>query len=270
MKRKEPLKVPRASLAVTLLSDPELIELLQSPEGRDAALLFVCLILAAKEQNNAGRFDQAPAVIAMLVRWPFPEFKSALDFLLQMHGRWVVAEQGSIVLRGFTKWNAGWGGAREGAGRPANAESKTNSRRIQEKPTPSLPASVSVVPSELPPPNPPSADATELAEFLRDRCGRGVGVGDLQRLISRFGLERVIGECDARAQAGDAAFANVARPAAVLEAAIGAGENPRPVGVFAKWRRASSARTQRYETPAEEVRRLERELREEAAREGAA
>ncbi len=149
MKRREPLAVPRASLSVTLLSDPEFIEACQTPEGRQAVLLFTCLIMAAKEQNNEGRFAQAPAVLAMMVRWPMADFKIALEYLLKMPGKWVVRDSGAVVVRSFSRWNAGWGGAREGAGRPPHDENKKIQEPIQDaiqgNSRPPVPASVSVV-----------------------------------------------------------------------------------------------------------------------------
>lgn len=236
MKRKEPLKVPRASLAVTLLADPELIELLQTPEGRDAALLFVCLILAAKEQNNAGRFTQGHAVLAMLVRWPLSEFKSALDYLLRSPGQWVVSNGGEIVVRGFTKWNSGWGGAREGAGRPTKTESTPDSSRNQVKPTPPLPVSVpvSVGPPDLP-------EAAELQEFLQVTTGVTVDTG---RLIREVGADLAIVEAERRASRGQAAFKGADDPVAVMVRDARRREPPVGAGSFASWkqRKASAAR----------------------------
>lgn len=236
MKRKEPLKVPRASLAVTLLSDPEWIELLQTPEGRDAALLFVSLILAAKEQNNAGRFTQGHAVLAMLVRWPQQEFKSALDYLLRSPGQWVVNNGGEIVVRGFTKWNSGWGGAREGAGRPTKTESTPDSSRNQVKPTPPLPVSV---PVPVGPPDLPAA--VELHDFLKATTGATV---DTSRLIRELGSDLATVEAERRASRGQAAFKGADDPVAVMVRDARRGEPPVGAGSFATWkqRKTTAAR----------------------------
>lgn len=240
MKRKEPLKVPRASLAVTLLSDPDLIELLQSPEGRDAALLFVCLILAAKEQNNAGRFTQGPAVLAMLVRWPPQEFKNALEYLLRSPGQWLVNHGGEIVIRGFTKWNSGWGGSREGAGRPAKAESKPESSSIQVKPTPLVPASASV---PVGPPDLPAA--VELQDFLKATTGATVDTG---RLIRELGPDLATVEAERRASRGQAAFKGADDPVAVMVRDSRRREPPVGAGSFATWKqRKTSAERQAAE-----------------------
>lgn len=138
------IKVPRASLSVTILRDPDYVELALTPDGRQALLLFVMLILAAKDQNNGGRFKASRPVLAMLVRWPLEAFNAALETLLKSPSRWVFEDNGEIILRSFARWNPAWGGQRDGAGRPSQDSSviQVDSSRIQD--VPNSVASVSV------------------------------------------------------------------------------------------------------------------------------
>lgn len=123
------LKVPRASLAVTMLDDPEFIALCQTPEGREAVALFCSLLMAAKTQENDGRFDGPEAVVAMLVRWPLASFQSALDALSGKTDWLSVQGDGSFTIRSFKKWNS-WGGKRESSGAPNGNQ---NASKIQSR-----------------------------------------------------------------------------------------------------------------------------------------
>lgn len=111
------ITVPRASLAVTILDDMDYMTLCQTPEGQRAFALFCALLAAAKNLDNGGRFSAPLPVLAMTVRWSAPDFKCALECLLESTGRWVVGTLESFTLRSFVKWNKGWGGARKGSGR---------------------------------------------------------------------------------------------------------------------------------------------------------
>lgn len=139
-------KVPRASLAVSLLRDPDYIELAMTPDGRQALALFVALILAAKDAGHDGTFKQSRPVLAMLVRWPLDAFNASLDLLLKSQGRWVVEEHGSVKVRSFRRWNPAWGGQRDGAGRPSQDSSanQDDSSRIQDVPKVVAPLSLSL------------------------------------------------------------------------------------------------------------------------------
>lgn len=123
------LKVPRASVGVTVADDPDYIALVQTPEGREAFALFIALIVQAKVQRNGGRFSESETVVACMVRWPAAAFAGALRTLTTAPGRWVVREGAAVVIRSFDKWNDTRGGQRPGAGRKAAGESK----RIQSE-----------------------------------------------------------------------------------------------------------------------------------------
>lgn len=131
-------KVPRASLACTILDDVEYIRLIHHPRGRDAFALFVGLLCAAKVQGNEGVFLHEPFLIASLCRWPMEAFDDAFETLLSTE--WVNVVDGKVIIRNYKKWNA-WGGKREGAGRKPKAQSRRNSSLNQNgKPSDSKPA----------------------------------------------------------------------------------------------------------------------------------
>ncbi len=148
-------KTPRASLSVTIRSDVEYIELCQSSAGREAFALFVALLIAAKDLNNGGEFAQSEAVIAALISWPKEAYRKALATLLAVPGEWVLKDAKAIRIRSFEKWNAGWGGSRDGAGRPQQRNQvgiqdsiqvgiQANQDGKQDRQLVSAPASVSV------------------------------------------------------------------------------------------------------------------------------
>lgn len=119
-------KCPRASIAVSLLRDTAFINLIAlGRDGRDAALLFLSLIVAAKDQGNGGVFNCPPITLASLVRWPkWSDVVKALDFL-KAHTDWVVHDGNCLTIRSFAKWNPSggeWGGERPNAGRKKNQD----------------------------------------------------------------------------------------------------------------------------------------------------
>ncbi len=142
--RPKRLKVPRASIGVTIADDSEYIALMQTPSGREAFALFTALIVQAKVQRNGGRFEEPEAVVSFMVRWPLDAFKSALQALVDAPGRWVLREGQAIIIRSFVKWNDTRGGQRPGAGRKPAAESKLNQSEIKRDSNGVIPVSVSV------------------------------------------------------------------------------------------------------------------------------
>lgn len=160
-------RVPRASLACTLLDDPDCIALLQDADGREAFALWCALLVAAKVQRNTGDFTaQQPAVLAALVRFPVKALQAGIA-TLRGRTNWLEPGDG-VKIRSWAKWNdtegPGRGGARPGAGRP---KSKDESDGIQKRnQTAALnteansnvraSVSVSVSDSEIPTPLPPS------------------------------------------------------------------------------------------------------------------
>lgn len=104
-------KVPRASIACTILDDPEYMGLMQTSAGRDAFALFCALLAAAKAQDNKGAFKHPPPVVAAIIRWPVTEYEAALATLCA-DTNWVSCGEQVVTIRSFKKWNS-WGGKRE-------------------------------------------------------------------------------------------------------------------------------------------------------------
>ncbi len=112
-------KIPRASLAVSILDDDDYVEMMDSETGCMAFSLFVALVLEAKVQDNGGVFKKAGIVLCKQIKWESRLFKLSLDYLLNMSGKWVEKNPpDGITIRSFEKWNHGWGGVRDGSGRP--------------------------------------------------------------------------------------------------------------------------------------------------------
>lgn len=133
-------KVPRASIACTILDDPEYVALVLDKQGRNAFGLYIAMLCAAKSQANEGVFDQQPAIIAALIRWPLAAYKSALATLCN-RTNWILQSTSGkgFTIRNYAKWNA-WGGNREGAGRKSsgNQDAPLDESRVR------VPASDSV------------------------------------------------------------------------------------------------------------------------------
>lgn len=129
-------RVPRASIAISVLRDPDFIRLVGAGRnGRDAALLYLSLIIAAKDQQNSGRFDCPPTVLASLVRWPsYRDVLKAIETLTN-ETNWIEFKDGKLTIRSYEKWNpsdGSWGGSRDGSGRKPSG-SKKSSRRIKNQ-----------------------------------------------------------------------------------------------------------------------------------------
>ena len=128
-----------------MLDDPEFIGLCQTPEGREAYALFTALLMAAKDQDNGGKFTQDSAVLAMMVRWPLDAFRKALA-ILQDKTNWLIVDASLVQIRSYKKWNS-WGGNRDGAGRPIKTNSSDNQdAQLAESKSDVLAVVVDVVP----------------------------------------------------------------------------------------------------------------------------
>lgn len=120
------IKMPRASLAVSLLTDADYLSLmLDGPSGRGAFAAFVGLLVAAKQQRNQGHFDAPLPIVAAMIGWSSDDLDAALTLIEQVCKRnknrpWVTRRNGHIRIRSFAKWNTSrdHGGARSGSGRP--------------------------------------------------------------------------------------------------------------------------------------------------------
>lgn len=152
-------KVPRASLACTILDDPDYIGLMQTVDGRAAFALFCALLAAAKAQGNNGQFKHPPAVIAAMVRWPVGDFNPAL-VTLNTETNWVLCDASLVIIRSFKKWNS-WGGERNQAGRksaikmdssaPQDARKDDSTGRVPVSVTDSVPEVTTTTTAALPP-----------------------------------------------------------------------------------------------------------------------
>lgn len=113
-------RIPRASIGVTVLRDPDYLELVSTPGGRVAWGLFVALVAAARDQGS-GVLPSRPGTVARLVGWPPDTVAAALRRLAvtgaSRGGPWLEVGATTITIRSYNAWNA-HGGPRIGAGRP--------------------------------------------------------------------------------------------------------------------------------------------------------
>jgi hypothetical protein len=192
---------------VTILDDLEYMELCQSADGQRAFALFCALLAAAKNLNNGGKFSGPLPVLAMTVRWNQVDFKFALEKLLEMGGRWVVGTTQDFTLRNFAKWNKGWGGARQGAGKPpkANQDEIKSNQALQLD---SVTASASVTASVS-----KDSPASDKPKRPRKQSFADVWLPEFRKLLS-FDLEDrrcCIAINKLKAIAGEKAFASLVR-----------------------------------------------------------
>lgn len=127
---KRSTKMPRASISVGLLEDPDWHALMHHGEaGRLAAGDFVWLIALAKKLRNGGKFTQPLPVIASMIGTSEPNLRRSIDLIDEVcttnaTRAWLSAPnvgQGgrhTLIIRQFKLWNesSNWGGDRPGAG----------------------------------------------------------------------------------------------------------------------------------------------------------
>lgn len=131
-------KVPRASLAITLLDDEDYRRLVGLDGGLEAFGAFVALVLAGRErlqQGKAARLGDTDALVFLngtehvLSRAGVTpgQLRNCLDRLAEVAAGsdscpWLYVDpvEGRLVIRSFYKYNTNenWGGSRPGAGRP--------------------------------------------------------------------------------------------------------------------------------------------------------
>jgi len=196
-------RVPRVSIAVTILDDPEFITLCQTPEGREAWACFTALIAAAKVQDNAGRFTESRAVIAYMIRWPIDATVQAIDRLVAMPGEWLVqGPDNNLTIRSFDRWNNEWGGRRRRGAKKSRPNqdgvkmSQESFKCFQEAQLDAMPASASASASASSHPS----DGINLVEAIYQAYPRHVGK---DRALPA--IEKAIGRIEAtgRADAAD-------------------------------------------------------------------
>ncbi len=141
-------RVPRASLAVSILRDPDYVVLMSTgKEGQRAFAAFVSIILIAKDLGNDGRFVEPLRVVAEMIRWELTELEKAIACIQSVckqngHKPWLTmtASGSRLRVRSFEIWNSpasGWGGKRDGAGRK-RLDSKSESSCNQDDTPPQV------------------------------------------------------------------------------------------------------------------------------------
>lgn len=146
-------RVPRASLSITILGDEDYRLLVKRKGGLAAFGVFVAIVLAGRERLQEGKARRIPETEALLfdnrkshVREMLGINPKQLDSCLRLVLRvadetksepWVYLDGNDhLVIRSFFKFNTntGWGGPRDGAGRPPSDiqdESNLNPSRIR-------------------------------------------------------------------------------------------------------------------------------------------
>ncbi len=127
-------RVPRASISVTALRDPDVITLRQSGlKGRAAWGDFIALILLAKDLGNGGRFEKPIEIVANLIHIRADSLRTSIKLITSTCRKcnsqpWIeLGDNDYLVIRNFAKWNPlqeNRGGARAGAGRPPKNQSR--------------------------------------------------------------------------------------------------------------------------------------------------
>ena len=107
--------VPRASIGIQLLDDPEYLHLTEHEDGGWGGFLFVCLIAAAKKMRNKGVFkpgkSDAVKLVARAIKWDVENVSKGLNAITESCDQagvkpWVfVDSEGSLVIRSYEKWN---------------------------------------------------------------------------------------------------------------------------------------------------------------------
>ena len=189
-------KVPRASVGVTMLDDPDFLVLIsRGNEGQAAFGAFVALLLAAKAQRNEGIFKEPIEVVATMCRWPLHDLTAALDAIeaackVNGHKPWITRRRGRLVIRNFSRWHKAWGGKRLGAGRQPESSGHQDDNQVDSKLDSTCGPSVSV--SE-------SVPGTARTNLERKSQARTVPVDSNGAVPSRItGTARA---CDASGQA---------------------------------------------------------------------
>lgn len=148
------LRVPRASLAVTLLRDPDFVGLRKTEHGHRAWSTFTCLLLLAREQENAGIFTEDLETVATMACVSADDLEHAqrvIEAVCRRNGTqpWLMWHGETLIIRNFTKWNQGHGGRRAGSGRRGKSRGnqvafKSKSSGDQRSPLVRVPVSVSL------------------------------------------------------------------------------------------------------------------------------
>lgn len=113
------VKVPRASVAITILTDNDYVHLMSKGRaGRAACWTFVGLVCAAKDLRNGGVFTEPLSVVAGKLHIPRRDLMDDLGLIIRTceemkSAPWIMVQGEVITIRNYAKWHS-WGGAREG------------------------------------------------------------------------------------------------------------------------------------------------------------
>ena len=127
----KPKKVPRASIACTILDDEDYIGLMATKGGAAAFGVFCALICAAKVQKNKGVFKLSNLIISRMIQVTERQLLSSCKLITHIceqnsNDPWITGYlSGALHLRNFLAWNS-WGGSRDGAGRPSGIREESS------------------------------------------------------------------------------------------------------------------------------------------------
>ena len=184
-------RVPRVSLAISILDDEDYVNLVKRNGGLAAFGVFNATLVVARERLARGELrrtsdgmggvcDNCREFIASRAGVTTKQFDAAIKTfadVAKQTGRqpWMfINEMGKLVIRNYFKFNhsEGWGGPRPGAGRPATHNQVDSTRnQLDSNLESSRCASVSVsVIEEKTPCSPPNQEAEkqEAQEPIRD------------------------------------------------------------------------------------------------------
>lgn len=133
------LRVPRASLAVTILDDEDYLVLADDSSRCASAFgVFTLLVIAAKKLRNRGRFvnvsaaSRAVCLDRRTVALAVESITTACR--TNKHDPWLYMDGESLVIRTFGIWNAeNRGGERPGAGRPPKSKRNQTDSKAKSK-----------------------------------------------------------------------------------------------------------------------------------------
>lgn len=147
MAKREPGRIPSPRLVVSTLRDPDFLELVGGggAEGWAAFGVFVASLMAAKDQDNAGKFASR-SVLGRLIgvgnqddskmipglnqdgfKMESRCIQDAINLISDACSRagtepWLVVDGEAVIIRNYERYNPrrskNWGGPRRGSGRP--------------------------------------------------------------------------------------------------------------------------------------------------------
>ena len=129
--------VPRASILVTFFNDPDTLGLMSNGnDGPRAVLMFIGLLVLAKDLHNKGEFKGKIEIYSGQLMLEPKRSRRLFNMLSSPSLRWVEEVHPGFKIRSWEKHNQineAWGGKRDGAGRrsiqsEASKEDKKNAQ----------------------------------------------------------------------------------------------------------------------------------------------